>query len=147
MEEKSEIFTYLGYINKTFIFNHTIAHETLYKTEIAMQIYNCLINEKMILDKSQSVLIFDIYPKKTNILVTEYGKHNVEYNKNDLELIYTHLLCLKRNHPILVFKYLYDDDRYDTYEINIDLKHDKIFNIKINTIHYSITFKPIPYLK
>jgi hypothetical protein len=126
---------------------HTVANEEKYKVEIGMQIYNCMINETMIKNKSSNVVVYDIYPDKVNALVIEYMIHYVEYHKDDLGKILKILLEEKRPEEILVFKYHYESDMYETYEIPMDIKKYDINKVEIDELNYSITFKQIEYLQ
>lgn len=144
---ESELYIYLGCCMDTYFFMHTVANEEKYKVEIGMQIYNCMINETMIKNKSSNVVVYDIYPDKVNALVIEYMIHYVEYHKDDLGKILKILLEEKRPEEILVFKYHYESDMYETYEIPMDIKKYDINKVEIDELNYSITFKQIEYLQ
>lgn len=144
----SEIFVYLGFSTDTFFFIHEVHDKKKYSDDIPIQIYNCMINETMILDKKQTVCVYDVYDDgKVKVIITEHEKRKAIYYKDDLSEVLKELLRAKRDKVTLVFEYIYDKNCYMTYEIPVKFPEmDNLQKVNVNKIIYSLSLKPIEYL-
>ncbi len=111
MENKNEIFFYLGRLSQKVgalhIFFHTLKYtkdHTISSIERASaELYNVMINETMI-KKGDSVFVFNIIPDFANISCVQITHETFQQiiQQNDIQDIWSRILVAKREPPYLI---------------------------------------------
>lgn len=141
----SEVYIYLGSMEDCLIFSHTIYDENKYNSEIGGQIYNCMIDKKIIKDELQKIIVFELYPSlnKTKVLIIEHGKHRTVFYNDDLGMVYPLMINKEKNESIFVINYLYNQNCYVPCEVPMEIPKISIKPIDIDDIEYIVTIKPL----
>lgn len=123
--------------NKTHFFVHRVNNNEKFKFDVSVQIFNSLINDDLICSPDENVVIYEIYPTKTDVTFIQHIKASVvaSISKEDLQKFLNELIIAERPELYLI-KYNYDSDLYLSFIVDdatllnyiIDM-HLKIANV------------------
>ena len=127
--DDSEQYIFLGKKGNTYFWLHTV-NSTNFNEEISYQIYNVMINEKMIQSYSDDIVIFEFSLNKPPLgIIITHDKNELGtiYPVNELKKVFGYLTEADRS-EMFVVKYDYTKKCYLSYEfpgntinkINID---------------------------
>ena len=150
--DTSEIYISLGVQRGVHYYIHTIYSANEFKPDITYQIYNVLINQRVITDVNDTVVIYEINPihKLVNVVTIQHQENAtyIKFNKAELETAFPALLRTKIP-TTYVIKYYYNDNGYRTYLINVDpnlFDTSMLTECHIHSINEVMTSKDIPSL-
>jgi hypothetical protein len=138
----TENYIFLGMQNSTHFFIN-ISNNVNYNVNIPSQIYNVLINDKIITNPIENVVIYSFNEKCEIIIIqhTDNIKNNI-FNKENLNSFFDVLINAKRNNSYII-QYDYDMKCYKSYYVDNIIPIPKELKIQNSTIVNIITSKPI----
>lgn len=138
----TENYIFLGMQNSTHFFIN-ISNNVNYNVNIPSQIYNVLINDKIISNPIENVVIYS-FNEKCEIIIIQHAnniKNNI-FNKENLNSFFDVLVNAKRNDSYII-QYDYNMKCYKSYHIDNIIPIPKELKIQNSTIVNIITSKPI----
>jgi len=138
----TENYIFLGMQNSTHFFIN-ISNNVNYNVNIPSQIYNVLINDKIISNPIENVVIYS-FNEKCEIIIIQHAnniKNNI-FNKENLNSFFDVLINAKRNDSYII-QYDYNMKCYKSYYVDNIIPIPKELKIQNSTIVNIITSKPI----
>jgi len=138
----TENYIFMGMQNSTHFFIN-ISNNVNYNVNIPSQIYNVLINDKIISNPIENVVIYS-FNEKCEIIIIQHAdniKNNI-FNKENLNSFFDVLINAKRNDSYII-QYDYNMKCYKSYYVDNIIPIPKELKIQNSTIVNIITSKPI----
>jgi hypothetical protein len=127
--ENSENYILLGNDDLGFYFLHTVFSED-YTANLDSHIYNCLINENMILDTEKICVVWTInFDSSLSTTTIRHDDRKTHIDNNTISLIkskFKEQVTASHEDNTIVFKYSYDNKYFETYKI--PLFHNMTFD-------------------
>ena len=138
----TENYIFMGMQNSTHFFIN-ISNNVNYNVNIPSQIYNVLINDKIITNPIENVVIYS-FNEKCEIIIIQHAdniKNNI-FNKENLDSFFDVLVNAERNDSYII-QYDYNMKCYKSYYVDNIIPIPKELKIQNSTIVNIITSKPI----
>ena len=146
--DDSEQYIFLGKKGNTYFWLHSVINAE-FTEEISYQIYNAMINEKMIQSHSEEIVIYEfIKDKSPRVIIITHDKNKIEtiYPDNVLKEVFEELTEADRS-EMFVIRYNYIKKCYLSYNFpgGYIKKMDMDESVKLD-IHNVSCLKTIDYL-